>query len=186
MWWRNTAHRSPPAFTPALTSRMALPLLAVSALVFTVVSRAAVKIGDPFPPLAAAGVVNLAGGELPATAGQVVLVDFWASWCAPCKASFPAMAKLHADYSARGLVIAAISVDEKPAAATAFWKRMAPPFPTLHDREHHLVSQVVVPAMPTSYVVGRDGRVRLIQQGFHGSGSEKELRRAIEAALAGK
>lgn len=147
-------------------------------------ARAEVKTGDVFPSIAAPGVVNLAGGELPSTKDKVVLVDFWASWCPPCKASFPAMAKLHADFAAKGLVIVAVSVDEKPAAAAAFWKRMAPPFTALHDSKQKFVAQVVVPAMPTSYVVGRDGRVRHIHQGFKGATTEKELRREIEAALA--
>jgi len=156
------------------------------ALTSTGALRADVKVGETFPALAAAGVVNLAGGDQPATAGQVVLVDFWASWCAPCKASFPAMAKIHAAYAARGLVIAAVSIDEKPAAAAAFWKRMAPPFATLHDRTQALVKQVVVPTMPTSYLLGRDGRVRFIHEGFHGDATDKAVRQEIETLLAEK
>jgi len=162
-------------------------LLAVAlVLASAVIIRADVKVGEPFPALAPAGVVNLAGGDLPATAGQVVLVDFWASWCAPCKASFPAMAKIHAAYASRGLVIAAVSIDEKPAAAAAFWKKMAPPFATLHDRTQALVKQVVVPTMPTSYLLGRDGTVRFMHEGFHGDATDKEVRREIEILLAEK
>lgn len=153
---------------------------------FLATAGAEVKVGDAFPSLAAAGVVNLAGGELPSTAGQVVLVDFWASWCAPCKASFPAMAKIHGDYAGRGLVIAAVSIDEKPAAAVAFWKKMAPPFSTLHDRQQNLVKQVVVPTMPTSYLLGRDGKIRFIHEGFRGDATDREIRREIETLLAEK
>ncbi len=149
-------------------------------------ARAEVKVGEPFPALAPAGVVNLAGGGLPATAGQVVLVDFWASWCAPCKASFPAMAKLHADYASRGLIIAAVSIDEKAPAALAFWKKQSPPFATLHDREQNLVKQVVVPTMPTSYLLDRTGKVRFVHEGFHGDASDKKVRQEIDALLAEK
>lgn len=155
----------------------------VVALLLAAGLRAEIKVGDTFPDLAGAGVVPLAGAAWPKTAGAVVLVDFWASWCAPCKASFPAMAKLHADFSARGLVIAAVSVDEKVAPAEAFARKLAAPFATLLDRDKKLVSAVAVPAMPTSYLVGPDGRVRAIYQGFHGEETDRVVRRDIEAAL---
>jgi thiol-disulfide isomerase/thioredoxin len=148
--------------------------------------RAEIVVGDMFPALEAAKVVPLSGAELPATAGKVVMVDFWASWCAPCKASFPMMARLHGEFAARGLVIAAISIDEKPAAALAFVKRLAPPFVPLHDRGQQLVRHVVVPTMPTSYLIGRDGRVRFVHAGFHGERTENELRGRIESLLAEK
>jgi thiol-disulfide isomerase/thioredoxin len=161
------------------------PTIAVVFAVSLVSSlRAETKVGDVFPALAPAGLVSLAGPELSPTAGKVVLVDFWASWCAPCKASFPMMARLHKDYAARGLVIAAVGVDEKPAAAVAFAKKLSPPFATMHDREQILVKQVVVPTMPTSYLIGRDGRVRFIHQGFHGDATDRELRKEIEVLLA--
>jgi len=167
-----------------MSSRIKL-LLSCLALGLSFVSgRADLKVGDALPGLAAAGVVNLAGGSLPTTAGQVVLVDFWASWCAPCKASFPAMAKLHADYAGRGLVIAAVSIDEKPAAADAFVKKLNPDFPTLHDHSQRLVRRVEVPTMPTSFLLGRDGQVRFIHRGFHGDRTEAELRRQIAELLA--
>jgi len=157
--------------------------LALTFAFVVVAARGEIKVGDAFPLLNAPGMTNLAGGDLPAVAGKVVLVDFWASWCAPCKASFPAMGRLHQAFSAQGLVVVAISVDDKPAAATAFWKRLAPPFATLHDRDRSLVEQVIVPAMPTSYLVGRDGRVRFIHRGFRGEATERELREQVQILL---
>ncbi len=149
-------------------------------------ARADIKVGDTFPALAPAGVVSLANGDVPAPTGHVMLVDFWASWCAPCKASFPAMGKIFSDFSSRGVLIAAVSIDEKPAAASAFVKKLAPPFTTLHDREQKLVKQVVVPTMPTSYLLDRTGKVRFVHEGFHGDATDKEIRREIEQLLAEK
>ena len=145
--------------------------------------HAQVAAGDAFPSLAEA---DLTGGAVPDTTGRVVLVDFWASWCAPCRSSFPAFARLNTDYSARGLVIVAVSIDEQPAAYSAFVKKWQPPFAALLDREQKLVKSVKVPTMPTSYLLGRDGRVRFVHTGFHGSATEEELRRHIDAVLAEK
>jgi thiol-disulfide isomerase/thioredoxin len=146
----------------------------------TLIARAGLKPGDLVPSLVAAGL----SGSLPATEGRIVLVDFWASWCAPCKASFPAYARLQADYAARGLVIVAVSIDENPAAYATFVKRFHPPFATLQDTSQQLVTQVKVPTMPTCYLLGRDGRVRFYHEGFHGEIMERDLRREIETLLA--
>lgn len=155
------------------------------ALVSAALARAEIKVGDQFPALAPAGVVSLTGGAVPAS-GQVMLVDFWASWCAPCKASFPAMAKIFTDYAPRGFVIAAVSVDEKSALAAAFVKKLAPPFLALHDRDHSLVQQVSVPTMPTSYLLDRTGKVRFMHEGFHGAATDKQIRQEIDTLLAEK
>jgi thiol-disulfide isomerase/thioredoxin len=170
----------------ALRSERLIFLLFALLFGFATLVRAEVKVGDTFPALDPASLVPLGGIELPATAGKVVLVDFWASWCAPCKASFPMMAQLHKDFSSRGLVIVAIGIDEKPANAVSFARKLSPPFSTLHDREQTLVKRVDVPTMPTSYVVARDGRVRFVHQGFHGGTTDRELRLQIEALLAEK
>ena len=133
--------------------------------------RAELKPGDAFPVWATAG---LTGGPLPVTAGHVTIVDFWASWCAPCKASFPAYARIQADYAARGLVVVAVSVDDRVLDYEGFLAKFHPSFATLLDQRKRLVSMVKVPAMPTSYVLDRDGRVRFVHEGFHGSATEKE------------
>lgn len=181
MWWGETASR-----VLKTVIRRVLPAALAAPALLAAVARAEVKVGDRFPRLAAPGLVSLSGGGLQDTAGKVVLVDFWASWCAPCKASFSAMAKLHAELAGRGVAIVAVGVDEKAPAAVAFWKRLAPPFVGLHDSQQRFVARVAPPAMPTSYVIGRDGRVRFIQRGYQGDATEQELRRQVLAALEGK
>lgn len=155
-----------------------LALSALSAL------PARITVGAAFPALSDPE-LSLEG-KLPPLAGQVTLVDFWASWCEPCRASFPAYARLHADYATRGLVIVGVSVDRQRAAYDAFLKRLQPPFATVRDARHRLASAVEVPAMPTCFLIGRDGRVRFVGAGFHGADTTDELRRAVEAALAEK
>ena len=141
---------------------------------------AGVSVGDVFPPIASA---QAAGRMLPATPGKVLLVDFWASWCAPCKASFPAFARLNAEYAGKGLVIVAVSVDEKTSAYEAFVRKFAPPFTVALDKDHDLVRAVQVPTMPTSYLVDRSGKVRFMHPRFHGDQTEREIRREVEALL---
>lgn len=166
-----------------MSSRNLILSLTVASLLALAPLRAEVKAGDAFPALAEAG---LTGGAVPATAGKIVVVDFWASWCAPCKASFPALAKIQTDYAARGVLIVAVSVDEKAANYAAFVKKWAPPFAVVHDQSHRLASTVDVPAMPSSYVLGRDGRVRFVHQGFHGAATDRELRDQLDQLLAEK
>ncbi len=156
-------------------------LLVLSLGLAAVSVYAGLKPGDPFPSLAQAA---LNGDRLPADTGRVTLVDFWASWCAPCRASFPAYAKLNAEYASRGLVIVAVSVDQDPAAFAEFRRRFHPPFVTVLDQAQNLVRAVDVAAMPSCYLVGRDHRIRYVHQGFHGAATERELRREIELLLA--
>jgi len=152
------------------------------ALAFAPGALAQIKVGDPFPALQSVGF----NGTLPDAQGKVILVDFWASWCAPCRASFPAYGRIQSEFAARGLVIVAVSVDKTPADYAAFVRRMAPPFFTALDPGQKLVREVRVPTMPTSFLVGRDGRVRYIHEGFHSGTTENELREEIEGLLAEK
>jgi thiol-disulfide isomerase/thioredoxin len=154
-------------------------LLGLGLVLAATAGRAQVRTGAVFPTLAPAAFE----GVLPPTADRVVLVDFWASWCAPCRASFPAYARLQAAYGSRGLVILAISVDQSPVDFAAFVRRQHPPFATVRDRGQALVAAVDVPVMPTSYLLGRDGTVRFIHAGFHGEATERDLRREIDGLL---
>jgi thiol-disulfide isomerase/thioredoxin len=162
-----------------------LRLAAVAILFAALAARLPAQLapGGAFPAIATAG---LAGGALPDTSGKVLLVDFWASWCAPCKASFPVYSRLQSDYAGRGLEVVAVSVDDSAAAYAAFVAKLKPSFVTVHDAGHKLVSVVQVPTMPTSYLVDRAGKVRYMHAGFHGDQTERELRKEIDELLGEK
>ena len=122
-------------------------------------------------------------GEPPARLeGSILVVDFWASWCAPCKASFPSLSALHTEFKDRGVVVLGVSVDEKKGAYEQFLKRTKPSFPTLRDSSHLLAGAVKVPTMPSSFIVDRTGKVRFVHAGFHADTTER-LRKEITLLL---
>ena len=116
----------------------------------------------------------------------ITLVDWWASWCGPCKTSFPVLAELHTTYAAKGLVILAVSVDEKADEMQRFLKKLPAPFPVVRDAEQKLVAAVAVQTMPTSFILDRDGKVRAVHSGFHGDKTRKEYVAEIGKLLNAK
>ena len=164
------------SFPAKLVTRLALGL----ALAAPVLAQT--KPGQPFPDLK-----NYAlEGNLPACAGQVVLVDFWATWCAPCKASFPAYSQLQRELAPRGFILLAVSVDKTAGPYDEFLKRFGPAFPTVRDGAQKLIAEVKVPTMPTSYLIDRKGIVRSVHTGFHGEATVRTLREEIIRLLEEK
>ncbi len=113
---------------------------------------------------------------------QLLYVDFWASWCGPCKLSFPFMNELHRDFEGRGLAIVAISVDENRAAAEKFLKRNPADFRLALDTTGACPREFAVEGMPSSYVVGKDGEILYRHTGFRPSDPE-QIREAINKQL---
>jgi thiol-disulfide isomerase/thioredoxin len=153
------------------------PLLAclLGLVAGALVARAEVKVGSPFPELATFSLE----GTLPSHEGRVVLVDFWATWCSPCKASFPFYNALQTELAPRGFTLIAVSVDKKAAPYEDFVKRFTPTFTTVRDGDQKLVAAVQPPSMPTCYLLDRHGVLRLVHSGFHGDADGKKLRDEI-------
>ncbi len=158
-------------------------VIAASALIalgVPVAAHGGWKEGDPLPNLAGYGLE----GALPSVStGRVVLVDFCASWCGPCKASFPVLQDLHTRFAPRGLVVLAVSVDDNPAALQRFLKENPVTFPVVRDATQRLVKESDVQGMPTSFLVDAAGRIRHVHAGFHGKRTAQQYEAEIEALL---
>ena len=145
--------------------------------VFT--ASAALKVGDNFPDLATFKL----DGKLPAALkGKVVIVVFWASWCGPCKESFPAMAELQKKYGDR-LVVIAVNEDEEKSDMQDFLKDNPAGFTVVRDAAQKLVAVAGIQTMPSSFVLDDTGTVRFTHNGFHGAATRKEYEQQIESLL---
>ena len=114
--------------------------------------------------------------------GSVVIVDFWASWCVPCRRSFPWYNAMQDKYGDKGLIIVAVNLDAEPEAAEDFLAEYPPRFEIIYDESKDLARDYEVVAMPTSYLIGRDGDIRERHFGFKVK-KQEEYEAAIVAAL---
>lgn len=108
--------------------------------------------------------------------GKVVLLDFWATWCAPCLVELPHIEKLHREFKDKGLVVLGINAEEGEVAS-AFMKEKGYTFPTLVDTEGTVAELYGVEAIPQVFVIGKDGKVATH---YFGTKSEGDLRAALE------
>jgi thiol-disulfide isomerase/thioredoxin len=98
--------------------------------------------------------------------GQVVYLDFWASWCVPCRQSFPWMAAMNRAYEAQGLTVVAVNLDHERADADRFLRKFRPNFAVQFDPQGALAERFKVTGMPTSVVIDRHGVARYTHVGF--------------------
>lgn len=151
--------------TPRRQARVAAVVAACLAAVMVAANARAIEVGAPAPPFALPAadghVVSLDGLR-----GSVVYVDFWASWCAPCRRSFPWMNTLRQRFGDRGFAIVAINVDKRRADADRFLEQYPATFTVAFDPAGATPAAYAVPGMPTSYLIDARGKVVQIEQGF--------------------
>lgn len=122
--------------------------------------------------------INLASQQ-----GKVVYLDFWASWCAPCRKTLPWMSELQQKYAGQGLAVLAVNEDSKPLLAEAMIKEQQAGFTTVADTGGRIASAYALPAMPSSFLIDRQGRVHAVFRGFR-EGDELEIESQINKLLA--
>lgn len=111
--------------------------------------------------------------------GNVVLVNFWASWCGPCRQEMPLLNALHNKYEPLGFTVLGVNVEEDINAAKGFLKNFPVDFPVLLDNTNQVSKLYKVIAMPTTVLVDRDGNMRYLHQGYK-SGDEAKYREMVK------
>lgn len=114
--------------------------------------------------------------------GNIVLVNFWASWCGPCREELPAFEELYQEYQDMGVEILAVNVDDEAEKANVLLQDIEVSFPVLFDTSGEVSQLYDVSAMPTTVLVDRDGNVRLLHPGYR-SGDEKKYEKAIKILM---
>lgn len=121
--------------------------------------------------------------DLTGLRGRVVYLDFWASWCAPCKQSFPWMQSMKETYERQGLTVVAINLDRDRADANKFLEQFKPTFDVRFDPKGEIAESYKVEGMPSSVLIDRHGVARFTHMGFRpvdGAVYEAQLRELLD------
>ena len=153
-------------------------LLAAFMALSTPFPAAAAEVGKLAPDftLKSLGGKNLKLSEM---AGSVVLINFWASWCGPCREEMPLLNSLHKKYEPLGFTVLGVNVEQDVKGAEGFLENFPVNFPVLLDSDNRVSEQYKVIAMPTTVVVDRDGNMRFLHQGYK-SGDEAKYRQMLK------
>ena len=132
---------------------------------------AGVQVGQSAPPISLPLLAtdNAEVLTLDSLRGKVVYLDFWASWCGPCRVSFPQLEELRQELGPRGFEVLAVNVDEFEPDALRFLEEVSVSYPVVRDGAGDTPATYGILGMPTGYLIDRSGTVRLVHQGYRKS-----------------
>lgn len=160
--------------------RLCIAAAAMAALAHPVWSAPALPPGAAAPPLELPGLAGTV--QLQQYRGKLVYLDFWASWCGPCRQSFPWMNQMQSKYGPRGLQVVAVNLDASGDDARRFLQDLPARFVVAFDPAGRSAHQYGVQGMPSSVLIGPDGQVLARHIGFR-SADREPLEAQIRAAL---
>lgn len=114
--------------------------------------------------------------------GDVVMLNFWASWCGPCRQEMPLLEKIHKKYKRLGFTLLGVNVEENSAAAINYLKDVKVTFPILFDTTNKTSKLYDVSAMPTTIIIDRNGNKRFLHKGYK-PGYENDYKKQIKKLL---
>ena len=150
-------------------------------LLFLVPSTFADNIKGPAPDftLKSRSGENIKLSEL---RGEVVMINFWASWCAPCRQEMPLLETLYKKYSDLGFTLLAVNVEEDSSKADILLKDILVTFPVLYDNTNKVTKLYKVVAMPSTIIIDRDGNMRYLHRGYL-PGYEEEYKKQVSELI---
>jgi peroxiredoxin len=138
-------------------------------------------VGTPAPEFDLPAQHGQSRASLGDARGKVVIVDFWATWCEPCRMSFPKYEALAGKYGDRVMVVG-ISEDDEPDGIASFAKETGATFTLAWDGDKSVASSYKPEAMPTSFIIDQQGLVCFVHEGFH-KGDERAIQQDVEKLL---
>ena len=166
---------------PGIRLRMTRALLGAALVAAAVGTPAAVTPATKAPDFA---LRSLEGPNLrlQEQRGRVVMVNFWATWCGPCRIEMPHLARLYDKYRASGFQLLGINIDEDPRQAATVATKLGLRFPVLFDTEKKVSKLYDLSTMPSTVLIDRDGKVRYIHRGYR-DGYEDTYEKQIRELL---
>jgi thiol-disulfide isomerase/thioredoxin len=170
-----------------MISKLLKPLAIAGSLILALntSSALAVSAGDKAPEFKIPRLESKGMISLKQFRGKVVYVDFWASWCGPCRQSLPALNDIRKEFRKKGFEVIAINLDEERDDAMEFLKEFPVAYPTARDTSGKVPEAYGLVGMPTAYLVDKKGNVQLVHEGFKESDIE-ELKQKITTLLRQK
>jgi thiol-disulfide isomerase/thioredoxin len=114
--------------------------------------------------------------------GEVVMINFWASWCAPCRQEMPLLEEIYKKYSDLGFTLLAVNVEEDSSKAGELLRDIPVTFPVLYDNTNRVTKLYKVVAMPSTVIIDRDGNLRYLHRGYL-PGYEEEYKRQVSELI---
>lgn len=136
-------------------------------VLFVAVQAAAVEKDEPAPMFEALRLGQDQRLVLEQYRGKVLYVDFWASWCGPCRQALPALDAMRTEFGKDGFEVIAVNLDQKPEDGLDFLKKYPVTYPTVQDSQGLVAKLYNVRTMPMSYLIDRQGVVRHVHEGFN-------------------
>ncbi len=159
---------------------LGITLLSLTLGMATLPSHAEDKIPAPDFTLKSLDGKNI---KLSEQRGDVVMINFWASWCGPCLQEMPALEQLHQRYKDLGFTLLGVNVEQDLKEAKAYLNKVNVTFPILFDVTNQVSNEYEISAMPTTYLVDRDGNLRKLYMGYQPETSEEIYQQEIKALL---